>query len=93
MRAVLLHFAMLDLQDICIHLKDAGTTYKAAMDALNKYFEPKNNVVFKRHVFCQAIQGLNEPSINFVTVFNKLASTCEFVDQNTEIRDQFIDKC
>ena len=70
-----------------MHLEDAGTTYKAAMDALYKYFEPKNSVSFERHVFCQVIQRQNKSSINSVTIFRKLTSTCEFADQNTEIRD------
>ena len=63
------------------------------MDALNNHAEPKKNFLFERHVFRQGIQGTNEPSINFVTRLCKLASTCGFADQNTEIRDQFIDKC
>ena len=93
MRALLAHCAGPDVQDIFMNLEDVGTTYKAAMDALNNRFEPKKNVVFERHVFRQAIQGTNEPSLNFFTRFCKLASRCEFADPNTEIRDQFIDKC
>ena len=65
------------------HLEDVGTTYKAAMDALNNHFEPKKNVVFGRHVFRQAIQGTNEMSLNFVRRLCKLASTCEFANPNT----------
>ena len=42
-----------------------------------------------RHVFCRAIQGTYEPSIGFVIRLGRLASTYEFADQNTEIRDQF----
>ena len=72
---------------------NVGATYKSAMDALNNHFEPKKNVAFERHVFRQAIQGTNKPSINFVTRLRKLASTCEFADENSEIRDQFIDNC
>ena len=45
-----------------------------------------------RHVFCRAIQGTYEPSIDFVIRLVRLASTYEFADQNTEIRDQFIKK-
>ena len=54
------------------------------MDALNNHFEPKKNVVFERHVFLQAIQGTNNPSLNFVASLRKLTSTCEFADPNTE---------
>ena len=74
-----------------MHLQDVGATYKAALDALNNHFEPKKNVVFKKHVFCQAMQGTNEWSLNFVTRLRKLVSTSEFANPNSEIRDQFID--
>ena len=47
-----------------MHWEDGGTTCKAAMDALNDHFQPKKNVVCGRHVFRQAIQGTNKPSIN-----------------------------
>ena len=56
MRALLLHCAGPDVQDIFMHLQDVGTTYKTAMDALNNHFEPKKNVVFERYVFRQAMQ-------------------------------------
>ena len=46
MRALLLHFAGLDVQDIFMHLEDADMTYMTAMDALNNHFEPKKSVVF-----------------------------------------------
>ena len=68
-------------------------TYKAAMDALNNHFEPKKNVVFERYVFRQAMQGTNKSSLTLVTRLLKLASTCEFANPNSEIRNQFIDKC
>ena len=93
MRALLFHCAGPDVQDIFMHLEDVGTTHKAAMDALNNHLEPKKNVVFERHVFRLAVEGTNEPSLNFVTRLRTLASTCEFADPNTEIRDQFIDNC
>ena len=68
-------------------------TYKAAMDALNNHFEPKKNVVFEKHVFRHAMQGTNKSSLTLVTRLLKLASTCEFANPNSKIRNQFIDKC
>ena len=38
MRALLFYWAGADIEDICMHLEDAGATYKAAMDALNQHF-------------------------------------------------------
>ena len=93
MRALLLHRAKPDVKDIFMHLENVGTTGKAEMDALNNHFEPKKNVAFERHVFRQAIQETNKPSINFVTRLCKLASTCEFANHSAGIQNHFIDKC
>ena len=57
------------------------------------HFEPEKNVVFERHVFRQAMQVTNESLLTFVTRLCKLAPTCEFSNPNSEIHDQFIDKC
>ena len=40
-QALLLHCAGTDVQDFFTHLQDVGTTYKAAMDALNNQFKPE----------------------------------------------------
>ena len=74
MQAFLLHCVGPDVQDIFMHLQDVGTTYKAAIDAVNNHFEPKKNVVFERQVFRQAMLGTNESSLTFVTRLCKLAS-------------------
>ena len=63
------------------------------MDALSDHFEPKKNVVLERHVFRQAMQRTNKWTLTFVTRLRKLASKHEFDNSNSEIRDQFIDKC
>ena len=72
MRVLPLHSAGRDVQDIFMHWEDGGTTYKAAMDALNNHFQSKKNVVFERQVFRQAIQGTNKPSINLLQEFINL---------------------
>ena len=87
MKALILCCAGPDSQDISIHLEDVGTTYKSAMDTLNNHFEPQKNVIFKRSIFRQAIQGQRRPSIIFVARLHKLPSTCKFSNQNTKIRD------
>ena len=43
----LLHSAGADVQDNFMHLQDVGTTYKAAMDALNNHFEPEECCVLE----------------------------------------------
>ena len=51
MRALLVQFARPYVQDIFMHLEDAGTTYETAIEGLNNHIEPKKNIVFKRYVF------------------------------------------
>ena len=75
-----------------MHLEDVGMTYKAEMNALTTTLKLKR-MLYLRGVFRQAIQRTNESSLNFVTRIRKLASTYEFANPNSEIRDQFIYKC
>ena len=44
MRQLLLQCTVPDVQCIFRHLEGAGTTYKAAMDAVNIHFKPKKNL-------------------------------------------------
>ena len=46
MRALLLHFAGPDVKDIFMHLENTGTTFKAAVDAVNNHFEPIRTMVY-----------------------------------------------
>ena len=68
-------------------------SFFSGMDALSDHFEPKKNVVLERHVFRQAMQRTNKWTLTFVTRLRKLVSKHEFDNSNSEIRDQFIDKC
>jgi transposase InsO family protein len=95
-RALLLHCAGMDVQDIFYTLSETGdeTNYAKAMEKLSEYFQPKANVPFERHQFRQMKQENGETVEQFVTRLKDKANTCEFGDhQNEHIRDQVIDKC
>ena len=78
MRALLLHGTGPDVQDIFMHLEEVGTTYKAALGALNNHFEC--------YIINTHISSSHSRSERTVDKFcHKLASTCEFANQNTEI--------
>lgn len=94
-RAILLHLAGPDVQDIFETLNDTGDDYKTALEKLNEHFQPCKNIPFERHVFRQAFQAPDESIDAFVTRLRTLSKTCQFVDNVSQemIRDQVIEKC
>lgn len=95
-KALLLHVAGEEVQDLFETLPNTGTTYAEALAALNTYFEPKKNIAFERHLFRQAKQQDDETVDNFIVRLSKLALGCDFTDdaqKNDMIRDQVVDCC
>jgi hypothetical protein len=80
-RAVLLHLAGPDVQEIFETLPNTGDDYKTALEKLNEYFHPKRNIPFERHVFRQASQQPDESMDVFVTRLRTLSKTCIFGEQ------------
>ena len=75
-RALLLHCAGLDVQDIFETLNEVGTTYREACTKLDEYFKPAVNSVYERHVFhqlCPQHRGNDD------AVFNKTETASEIV--------------
>ena len=79
-RAMLLHFAGPDVQDIFSTLADTGeaTDYAAAITALNGYFLPKVNAAFARQKFHRLHQKEGETVLQFVTRLRKEGKDCNF---------------
>ena len=105
-RALLLHSAGMDVQDIFETLTDVpfaplfeGDTdnvYKQAMRKLDGYFTPKGNVPYERHIFRSLKQDASETVDQYVSRLKKQALNCEFGDEAARsemIRDQVIDAC
>jgi len=97
-KALLLHTAGLDVQDIYFTLEEDGglDNYQKATATLNKYFKPQANVPYERLCFRETSQLANETVEQFVTRLRQKARTCEFRDVNAveeQIRDQVINKC
>ena len=99
-KALLLHCAGSDVQDIFITLTDPGpvgehdTEYQKAVRTLDAYFKPQVNTPFDRHVFQQAKQETDETVDQYLTRLSQTAENCAFGDvKDEQIRDQFIDKC
>ena len=95
-RAMLLHLAGPDVQEIFSTLADTGeaTNYAAAVTALNGYFLPKVNAAFARQKFHRLQQKEGETVLQFVTRLRKDGKDCNFgVDFDNQIRDAVLCKC
>ena len=93
-RAILLHLAGAEVQEIFETLPETGDDYKTALEKLTEYFNPCKNIAFERHVFRQAAQSAGDTMDSYVTRLRTLAKTCQFDASLDEmIRDQIIEKC
>ncbi|XP_057312326.1 uncharacterized protein K02A2.6-like [Hydractinia symbiolongicarpus] len=92
-RALILHCAGDDVQEVFETLPNVGTTYADAAAALKIFFEPKQNKHFERHVFRCCKQNDGENIDAYVTRLRILAKTCVFHNTDEELVDQIIEKC
>lgn len=95
-RAMLLHLAGPDLQEIFSNLPDTGeaTDYAATVTALNGYFLPKVNAAFACQKFHRLQQKEGETVLQFVTRLRKEGKDCIFgADFDNQIRDAVLCKC
>lgn len=95
-KALLLHYAGVDVQDI-FYAFSQETQDKGFADtkkALTDHFEPKKNTTFERHIFRQATQQADETISTFVTRLKTIARGCNYGDLHDDmIKDQVIEKC
>lgn len=95
-RALLLHLAGTDVQDIFYTLPNIGDAkeYKKAVDALNAYFVPKVDTTYARHCFRQLTQAPGETIRQFATRLRRAAKDCDYgADTDNQIRDEILCKC
>ena len=95
-RALLLHVAGMDVQEIYFTLAGEGgdASFEATLKVLDDHFVPKANIPFERHLFRQISQGIGETVDQFVCRLRQRAATCDFgAGEDDYIRDQLIDKC
>ncbi|XP_044182144.1 uncharacterized protein K02A2.6-like [Acropora millepora] len=95
-RALLLHSAGPDIQDIFDVLADTGSAkdYQKAEDALTRHFVTQINTPYERHLFREMVQGEDETIDQFAIRLRRKAQQCDYGDQmEAQIRDQIISKC
>ncbi|ROL08902.1 hypothetical protein DPX16_5238 [Anabarilius grahami] len=94
-RALLLHHAGTDVQDIFSTLADTGgpTDYAQAVTALNAYFVPQVNIAFARQTFYQLKQKTGQTVQQFVTSLRQATKDCDFgADKDNQIRDAVLSR-
>lgn len=92
-KALLLHYAGEDVDDIFQTLTPADTSYAKAKDALDSYFQPKQNVMYETIIFRREKQLKDESVDQYCTRLRKLAERCDFADAEREITTQIIEGC
>lgn len=93
-RAILLHLAGPEVQEIFETLTDTGNDYETAKLKLKGYFEPKCNVTYERHIFRNTTPLAQETVASFVTRLRQIAENCNFeASKDDMIRDQVVEKC
>ena len=95
-RALLLHHAGPDVQDIFFTLAETGenTDYNAAVRALNAYFVPKVNTAYARHQFRLLTPNKGETMRQFATSLCHGIKDCGYGDESdNQIRDELLAKC
>ena len=93
-RAKLLHLVGEEVQGMFETLGEVGTRYDEEIAKLDKHFEIKRNIPYKRCAFHETEQAIGESIDLYVIRLRKLTLYCEY-EANTEdeIRDQAIAIC
>ena len=98
-KALLLTYAGEDLNDIFDTLSTElvtpqpgteETVFSKAVEALDVYFNPKQNKKFQRYVFRHNNQERFESVEKFYMRLMQLAATCNFTETSSEIKSQLI---
>ena len=94
-RALLLHYAGNDVDDIFDTLTDTGdaAAYQQAADKLTEYFSPQKNRTYEVYNFRQTKQQEGESLDSYHTRLRQLAKTCGYENADREIAEHIILTC
>ena len=93
-RALLLHYAGEDVNDIFETLTDTGDDYATAVGKLKDYFAPQKNTEYEVYKFRQAKQQSDEGIDAYLTRLRQLSINCDFeANKDKEIKSQIIQGC
>lgn len=95
----MLHIGGLQLQEIFDSLPNMNVAdntdenvYKNAIQKLDEYFAPKQNLIFERHLFRQMTQQHGEQFNQFLARLRHQAAKCMFSNEDEHIIDQVAEK-
>lgn len=97
--ATLLHTAGMGLQEILYNIPGATDTdnnteiYKLAIQKLDDYFLPKNNIMHERHQFTLIYQKDGEKFDMFIRKLKEQAENCKYANTEEHIIDQIFANC
>ena len=98
-KALLLSYGGEELNDIVDTFPDGtltpgedGTHFGKLKDAISDYFNPKANIEFQRYTFRNTIQKSDDVE-EFYNELKHLAPTCDFANDDGEIKSQLIAGC
>ena len=92
-RALLLHYAGEEVNEIFETLTNTGDDYAGAKGKLDAYFAPKKNTEFEVYKFRQAKQQQSEGIDAYLTRLRQLSINCAFDDNDKEVKSQIIQGC
>jgi hypothetical protein len=93
-RALLLHTAGLEVQDVFDSLSDTGDSYANALEKLDAYFTPKKDVTHERRLLRRVQQSPGETVDQFLVTIRTRAKFCEYGDLESDmILEQMIEGC
>lgn len=76
------------------YVKSTLDAYEEAVAKLCQFFEPKQNVMYERHLFRQLKQNENERINMYIMRLREQAERCDFGDQiDANVRDQITSGC
>lgn len=81
------------MNEIFETLPDTGDDYDTAVAKLTEYFAPNKNAKFEIYKFRQAKQEAGESIDTFHTRLRQLSLTCEFAENDKELKSQIIQGC
>lgn len=96
--ALLLHFVGEDTLDIFDTLPDTEAAdgedhLDKAVNAMTAHFAPKQNREYEVYKFRQEKQDTGEDITSYHTRLKRLAQTCQFADNEREIKTHIIQHC
>lgn len=80
-----------EAEDAILRFTNKPDTVDKTLEAFDKLFEPKINVIFERFKFNSRVQMANESVSNFITDLYSLVEKCDYGDLKQElIRDRIV---